>query len=98
GNAVDDGLTFATASYLGSDVTSIPLTITNCGGSQTHPFTGLPIVCPAGFRVGDQLVVLELPFGSFSPGQPAATISVTASMSNLADLGTPLPIAARAGF
>jgi hypothetical protein len=98
GGATDDGLTFASATYLGSDVTSIPITLTNCGGSQTHPYTGLPIVCPAGFRVGDQLVVLELPFGSFSPGQPAAVIDVTTAMSNLADLGVDLPVAARAGF
>ncbi|TWT50242.1 Serine-aspartate repeat-containing protein D precursor [Rubripirellula amarantea] len=49
-------------------------------------------------RTGDVLVVLELPFGSFSPGQPAAAIAVSASVSDLADLSTPMTVQARSGF
>ena len=47
---------------------------------------------------GDQLVVFQLPFGSFTPNQPAATINFSAQLSNLADVGTPLNVQARAGF
>lgn len=43
-------------------------------------------------------MVLTLPFGSFTPDQPAADITVTASVSNLADVGTPLTISALGGF
>ncbi|MCM2372640.1 SdrD B-like domain-containing protein [Aporhodopirellula aestuarii] len=49
-------------------------------------------------RAGDQLVTLELPFGSFAPGQPAATVNVTATLSEFADLGEALTIGARSGF
>jgi large repetitive protein len=97
-----DGLTFNNATYLGLPVTSMVLTFP-AGTAPTcvdHPYavnnTGAPLqVCGS---PGDQLVVLQLPFGSFTPSQPPAVISVTASMSNFADLGTSLPIKTRAGF
>ena len=47
---------------------------------------------------GDQLVVFQLPFGSFTPDQPQAAINFSAQLSNLADVGTPLNIQTRAGF
>lgn len=47
---------------------------------------------------GDVLVVLLLPFGSFTPDQPAVDITVNATMSEDADSGTALAISARGGF
>ena len=47
---------------------------------------------------GNKLVTLQLPFGSFTNDQPPAGITINANLSNLADLGTPLTIRARAGF
>ena len=47
---------------------------------------------------GDTLVVLRLPFGSFTPDQPPASVSMNVNMSNYADVGTPLTIQARSGF
>ena len=47
---------------------------------------------------GDTLVVLRLPFGSFTPGQPPATVAMTVNMSTFADVGTPLSIQARGGY
>ncbi len=47
---------------------------------------------------GDTFVSCLLPFGSFVPEQPIAPVIFNASLSNLADLGTPLPIRARGGF
>ncbi len=100
----NDGITFNTAAYLGEPVASVLL---DCpaGGTATHPLTGLAVTCPAtpANYTGAapyvwQLVVLELPFGSFVPEQPPAVISVSAAMSDLADLGKPLPIEASAGF
>lgn len=98
GPAVDDGITFTSANYLGQAVSAQTITLTSCSGAQLHPLTKQPVVCPAGFQVGDQLVVLTLPFGSFTATQPPVRMSVTAAVSNLADGGTALPIAAKAGF
>ena len=47
---------------------------------------------------GDQLVVLQLPFGSFTPGQPTATVDVKAMVSPLADVGFALNFQAPGGF
>ncbi len=69
-------------------------------GTVDHPFA----LRPDGTKVqvtgtpGDTLVVVRLPFGSFSPTQPPATINFTVNMSNLADVGTPLSVQARGGF
>ncbi len=75
------------------------------GFTIVHPFTGLPVACPTAPANYDgpspyvwEFVLLELPFGSFVPGQPPAAISVSASMSDHADLGEPLPIEASSGF
>ena len=100
----NDGITFNGASYLGTPAVNYTL---DCpaGTTVTHPLTGLPVSCPTAPAnyTGTapyvwQLVVLELPFGSFVPDQPPAAIAVSASLSNLADLGKPLPITASAGF
>ena len=102
GTAVDDGITFASATYLGLPVTSTVITLTAAG--VNHPYavdpTGKPLVIkpPANFKEGDQLVVLQLPFGSFTNDQPVASIDVALNISNLADLGTPLPLLAQGGF
>lgn len=97
-----DGLSFTGASYLGTSVTStvLPFPPGTAPTCVAHPYavdsSGNPLqVCGT---PGDALVVLQLPFGSFTPTQPSAVISVTANLSNLADAGTSLPIKARAGF
>ncbi len=90
GPATDDGISFVGATYLGAPVTATVLTCP----VASHPFTGLPVTCTA----GNQLVVLELPFGSFTNDQPPATINVNTNLSNLADLGVPLTIRATPGF
>ncbi len=99
GAATDDGLTFVSATYLGSAVTSTSLTF-NASGQATHPYardvSGNPVVVSG--TTGDQLVVLQLPFGSFTPAQPPAPIAVRAQLSNLADDGTALQVRARGGF
>lgn len=47
---------------------------------------------------GDQLVSIQLPYGSYTPGQPALNISIPAHLSENANLGDTLSIRARAGF
>ncbi|MEO7909759.1 MAG: hypothetical protein ABIV47_08935, partial [Roseiflexaceae bacterium] len=95
----NDGVTFTSATYLGQPVTTVQLTFP-AGGCVAHPYaedtTHAPLqVCGT---PGDTLVVLQLPFGSFAPAQPPATVTVNAQVSTLADLGTALTIRARSGF
>ena len=42
--------------------------------------------------------MLRLPFGSFAPDQPPATVDLTVNMSNFADVGVPLTVQARGGY
>jgi len=109
-----DGVPFVSASYLGAGVAASYLASggqSTCtpGQQVTHPLTGLNFNCPSiptgvhsSFRW--QFVTLTLPFGSFaggdeaSGGQPPAVVTVSASLSNMADLGAALPIQARSGF
>jgi len=97
-----DGLSFLSATYLGSSVENTVLTFPGSGGVTcvNHPYlvnsSGNPVqVCG---NAGDTFVALRLPFGSFTPEQPPLVVNVTTSMSNLADLGTPLTIQARGGY
>ncbi|MCU0477793.1 MAG: hypothetical protein MUE92_03465, partial [Chloroflexi bacterium] len=96
----DDGLTFSGATYLGAPVTALQRTADG-SGCVTHPYavnaTGAAVVV-CGLAPGQSFVVLRLPFGSFTPGQPAATIRVTAQLSPFADAGVALPIGASGGF
>ena len=98
----NDGISFNNATYLGASLTT---NVLDCpaGTSVTHPLTGLLVTCPAQpaglfSPFTWQMVVITMPFGSFVPSQPDATVTINAQLSNLADLGTPLPIQVRSGF
>jgi LPXTG-site transpeptidase (sortase) family protein len=100
GSPNPDGLTFVDATYLGVALEKTVITVPG-SGCVTHPYmrdnTGAYIqVCS--LTPGDTFVALRLPFGSFTPEQPPLVVNVTTSMSNLADLGTPLTIQARGGY
>ncbi len=95
----NDGVTFDSASFLGSPIATTVLTFDG-SGEAVHPFAvdslGDPIVVTG--TPGDSLVVLELPYGSFSPGNPAIDIDLVLDFSQLADLDQPLDITAIGGF
>lgn len=89
----------AQATYLGDPVTTHEY-VFPASGCLDHPYavdnTNTPLqVCGT---PGDVLVVVQLPFGSFTPDQPPATIELPATLSNYADLGHPLTFTARGGF
>lgn len=101
----DDGLgtTTISASYLGTPFTAgdtMRILTFDALGEATHPFfrdsSGAYITVTG--NPGDKLVVLRLPFGSFTSDQPPATVNVTVNMSNFADLGVPLTVQARGGY
>ena len=98
----NDGIhyTAGSATYLGAAVHTTVLTF-DALGHAVHPYaidpgTGLPLVVNG--TPGDQLVVFQLPFGSFTPGQPDAIVNFQADLSNLANLGNPLTVSADSGF
>ncbi|MFQ3633603.1 isopeptide-forming domain-containing fimbrial protein, partial [Roseiflexus sp.] len=102
GSPAFDGLVAAgmRATYLGQPLPRVDV-ITISGSTYVHPLTGETLSVPdygARFQDGDTIAVLTLPFGSFTNTQPPAPIDVTLRISNLADLGTPLPVTAVAGF
>lgn len=104
GPADDDGITFVGATYLGVNVQAMVITLT--AGGVAHPFArdanNNPVIIapPPGCQEGDQLVVLQLPFGSFTGNQPPADVAVTVALSNFADVGgnSALSISSRGGF
>ncbi len=89
------------ATYLGVPVTTITQIFPSTGGGCVdHPYaldsTGAKMrVCGT---AGDKLVTIQLPFGSFVPDQPRATIKLPLGVSEDADLGTLLTLKARGGF
>jgi len=98
----EDGITYTSVDYLGNNVRSWDGTCSD-SGSFIHPLTGLAVTCPtapAGMVTPFtwQYLVVELPFGSFAPDQPAAPISIEAQMSDFADLSLDLPVYAQGGF
>ena len=89
-----DGPTFDSASFLGSPITTTVLTF-DAAGEVVHPFlldaAGDPLIVTGGV-LGDTLVVFELPYGSFSPGNPAVDIDVDFAQAIISDLATHLDI------
>ncbi len=81
-------------------------TLANGSGTAvtTHPLNdGISLVPdPFGMGAGDQgaqLLAVQLPFGSFVPAQPTATINFTASIDEPnAQVGVPLTVKSRGGF
>lgn len=106
GNTADpaqrDGITIASSgaiTYLEQAVNYQVITLDG-SNTQDHPYARLADGSAAKLtgQQYDQVVVIELPFGSYTTGQPAASLSVTAHISDLADVGTALALKARAGF
>ncbi len=95
----DDGVTFDSATFLGGPITTTQL-VFDANGEAVHPFAtdnmGNPFVVNG--TSGDTLVVLELPYGSFSPGNPAVDIDILLDFSNLADLSDTFNLQAIGGF
>ena len=103
---VPDAIDLTAATYLGSPVNMTLAGMFDGGGNLVdintlapvnHPLMGTPVT---GGTPGDLLYVVELPFGSFVPDQPVASVSVQATL-NKADgavVGVPLTVNALGGF
>ena len=108
GTDTPDGIDFVSAVYDSYTLPATTLTFPDSDGPLnpgttgcvTHPLavdnTGSAVqVCGT---AGDKLVVLELPFSSITNEMPALYATVTAHVSNLADLNTPLTLLGRGGY
>lgn len=100
----DDGVTFDSATFLGTQITTTEI-VFDAAGEAVHPLAtdaaGNPIIVSAadfGAQAGDTLIVFELPYGSFSPGNPPVDIDVILDFSPLADLSQDFQLAATSGF
>lgn len=99
GGGTVDGISFLSATYFGEVVTVVELTFP-AGGCVDHPLledTALNAVqvCDS---AENSLLVLQLPLASMSPDQPPVDVTITAFVSDFADLSSPLNIQARGGF
>lgn len=105
----NQSVTLQSATYLGSAVTFQAVTLTtdaNGNVGAVDPFVigangqAQFVDAPAGYQAGDTMYVLQLPFGSFTPGQPAAQVQLTFSMANTTQLSSTanLNISAIGGF
>ena len=98
----EDGITYTSVDYLGNDIRTWEYSCVE-GGTITHPLTDLTVTCPAA-PTGTQspftwqLLVIELPFGSFVNGQPEVVVDIDANLSDYADTDVALPILAQSGF
>ncbi|MEP5761791.1 MAG: isopeptide-forming domain-containing fimbrial protein [Litoreibacter sp.] len=100
GDDGDDGPTFDSASFLGGDIDTT-LVVFDVNGEAEHPFLldamGDPLLVTGGDE-GDTLVVFELPYGSFSPGNPAVDILFTLDYSQNSELAETPTLQAIGGF
>nr|WP_300310307.1 VCBS domain-containing protein [Halomonas sp.] len=109
GAEIDDGITINSASYVGGNLPITTVTFDDNGQAE-HPIAkdanGDAVIINAadyGYQPGDTLVVVEIPFASFGPDQPAIEVTFSATLSDLADTsatdGSPeLDITAIGGF
>jgi len=100
--AGQEGITLSGATYLGLPLSMREGTLVAVGGTVAVSFADggtAPLVdVPAGFGVGDRVYTIQLPFGSFTAGQPAIDIDVRGALGGFADAGVDLSIAVVGGF
>lgn len=100
----DDGVSFVSASTMGITLNGYVVTF-GADGTAEHPLArdadGNPVVLQAsqyGYRPGDQLVVLGLPYAGFGKDQPSIAVDIVLRMSPLADVNKDHTVSLRAGF
>ncbi len=95
----DDGVTLESASFLGTDLAPTEI-VFDVNGEAVHPLatdaSGDPIIVSG--TPGDTLVVLELPYGSFSPANPPVDVNLVFDFSPDADLDEGFTLQAIGGF
>ncbi|MGR3485120.1 MAG: isopeptide-forming domain-containing fimbrial protein, partial [Paracoccaceae bacterium] len=95
----DDGVILNDIDFLGATLVAVQ-TPFDVNGEAEHPFAvdtnGDPVIVTG--TPGDTLVSFELPYGSFSAGNPPVDVTVSLDLSDFANLETPLTLETRGGF
>ncbi|MEL7212135.1 MAG: isopeptide-forming domain-containing fimbrial protein [Pseudomonadota bacterium] len=104
GSDGDDGVTFDSATFLGQPLVTNEI-VFDVNGEAVHPYAtdtnGDPLTILAtdfGAQAGDTLIVFQLPYGSFSPGNPPVDIDVVLDFSENADINDDFTLSALGGF
>lgn len=94
-----DGISFVSATYLGRTVDFQQVTFP-ASGCVDHPLLEDTSLQPVQLcdTVDNTLVVLRLPLIALTPDHPPAEVTVTAFVSEFADVDVPLTIRSRGGF
>ena len=94
-----DGIRYVKATYAGQELDFVEQRF-DATGQIEHPYakdnTGSPVIVNG--QEGDTYVSILLPFGSYTPLQPAADVVVTAHMSNLAEVDQLFDVTTSSGF
>ncbi|WP_058124018.1 isopeptide-forming domain-containing fimbrial protein [Thalassobacter stenotrophicus] len=94
-----DGVSFDSATFLGGAIDTTQL-VFDTAGEAVHPIAtdtlGDPLIVTG--TPGETLLVFTLPYGSFSPGNPAVDVVMTLDFSDEADLNHTVDLETRAGF
>ncbi|HBP81340.1 MAG TPA: hypothetical protein DD662_02415, partial [Planctomycetaceae bacterium] len=97
----ENGISFSSgsATYNGMNLQTTVITF-DANGEATHPFAkdsaGQPLVIQG--TAGDELVVVELPFGSYGPSQPPIDINFQGQISPLAQPTRSYDVTATGGY
>ena len=96
----DNGISFSQgATYNGMNLKTTVITF-DANGEAIHPFAkdaaGKPLVIQG--TAGDELVVVELPFGSYGPSQPPIDINFKGQISPLAQPTKSYNVTATGGY
>ena len=101
GQTSDQGIQYVpgSARYLDSVLTEKVVSF-DTNGNAVHPFAvdGSGNAVTLKGNPGDQLVVLQMPFGSYVANQPSLQINMQMTMGQHATVGTPLSLTATGGY
>lgn len=87
--------------FFGTALTPVLDVTVDATGTVEHPLLRNPDGSPTvvtNLTPGDRFIVLQLPIGSYEPTRIPLTVTGTANISELADVGFDLPIQVRGGF
>ncbi|CAM2792165.1 hypothetical protein CFR75_10230 [Komagataeibacter xylinus] len=110
-NATQD-TPLTSVTYLGQDLSAKAVTLVDVDGKigAYNPYSsgtdGKPqfVTAPAGFKAGDTMYVVSLPFGSYTPKQPTLTLTANFANNTVESVdaptgaGAPVTIAAAGGY
>ncbi|WP_141654833.1 DUF4347 domain-containing protein, partial [Komagataeibacter intermedius] len=111
-NTTQQDTPLTSVTYLGQSLSTKAVTLVDVDGKigAYNPYSsgtdGKPqfVTAPAGFKAGDTMYVVSLPFGSYTPDQPTLTLTANFANNTVESVdaptgaGAPIAIAAAGGY